>query len=377
MKTLYRNTLLLFFPLFFLQSCNIKGSETVKIQPNPEIQKDTIVQPKPVIAENQHQTDTLTINAVGDVMFGSNFPTASGLPEDMGKNMFKPFETYLKKGDINFANLEGVFLNSGGTPKGSGNNVYCFRQPEEMAKNYTDYGFNLLSIANNHVADFGQEGIENTDRVLRALNLHFAGSLRQPTTSLTVKGIKVGFAAFAPHNGSVNMNDLEAAEESVRQLKKENQIVIVSFHGGAEGSKYQHVTRKKEVFYNQNRGNVYLFAHKMIDAGADVIIGHGPHVLRAVELYKDKFIAYSLGNFATYGQFNLKYPNNLAPMLELKIDDNGNFLEGKIIGGKQVGEGGPILDDTNEAFYKIKELSNEDFPESKLKFENGRILKNQ
>lgn len=372
---------LFFLSSFFLtavSACKLSGSESPVVElpsislSDSAVEADTL-RVAPLEEITLKVADTLIINAVGDVMFGSNYPDESSLPEDMGRNIFQPFEPYLKNGDINFANVEGVFLDSGGTPKGSGTNVYNFRQPVQMARNFSDYGFNLLSVANNHVADFGTVGLESTARVLRDLGLNFAGSLKQPTASFDVKGVKVGFAAFAPHNGSVPMNDLEAAAESVRKLKQENQIVIVSFHGGAEGAKYQRVTRKKEIFYKQNRGNVYEFAHRMIDAGADVVLGHGPHVLRAVEVYKGKFIAYSLGNFATYGQFNLKYPNNLAPLLSLKIDRNGNFLDGRIISGKQIGKGGPILDETNEAFYKIKELTQLDFPEGNLIFEKGRI----
>ncbi len=106
------------------------------------------------------------------------------------------------------------------------------------------------------------------------------------------------------------------AEEIVRHLADTCDIVIVSFHGGAEGANYQHVTKDYEMYYTENRGNVYSFAHRMIDAGADVIFGHGPHITRAVEVYNERFIAYSLGNFCTYGRFNLSGPNGIAPVIK-------------------------------------------------------------
>ena len=108
-------------------------------------------------------------------------------------------------------------------------------------------------------------------------------------------------------------------------------IVIVSFHGGAEGADYQNVTRETETFYGENRGNVYEFSHRMIDAGADIVFGHGPHVTRAIEVYKDRFIAYSLGNFCTYRRFNLTGPNGFAPLLRVKTDTFGKFVEADII----------------------------------------------
>src|SRR5690606_34469335 len=121
----------------------------------------------------------------------------------------------------------------------------------------------------------------------------------------------------------------------VQNLKKKVDIVIVSFHGGAEGAKYEHITRKNEIFLNENRGNPFAFAHAMIDAGADIVLGHGPHVARAVEVYKNKFIAYSLGNFCTYGMFNLKGPNGIAPLLQVKLNGKGDFLYADIISMKQ------------------------------------------
>jgi poly-gamma-glutamate capsule biosynthesis protein CapA/YwtB (metallophosphatase superfamily) len=252
-----------------------------------------------LVLKEKLKHDTLTVIAVGDLMLGSNYPNCSDVPINNGVFLLKPFEQFLKQGDIVFGNIEGTFLNKGGIPKGSGNQVYCFRQPLEMAKILKEKGFNLLSVANNHANDFGERGLQSTDSILTNLNIAFAGSLAKPETHLKIKNINIGFTAFAPHKGCQDMNDIENAEKIVRNLKKANQIVIVSFHGGSEGEKNQHVTKKTEIFYGQNRGNVYQFAHRMIDAGADIVIGHGPHVVRAVELYNNKFIAYSLGNFCT------------------------------------------------------------------------------
>ena len=107
----------------------------------------------------------------------------------------------------------------------------------------------------------------------------------------------------------------------------------------------------------------------MIDAGADVLLSHGPHVSRAVEVYKNRFIAYSLGNFCTYERFNLRGIKGLAPILELELDKKtGSFLSGKIISAKQIDGIYPFLDKTNAAFKEIKKLTLTDFPENKLTF---------
>jgi hypothetical protein len=134
---------------------------------------------------------------------------------------------------------------------------------------------------------------------------------------------------------------------------------------------------KTEIFYKENRGNVYAFSHGVIDAGADVVLGHGPHVTRAVEVYKNKFIAYSLGNFCTYGMFSLKGPNGIAPLLQLKLNAKGDFLNADVVSVKQDKVNRLTVDKTDAAFQKIKSLTDIDFKGHQLKFENNRISLNE
>jgi hypothetical protein len=287
--------------------------------------------------------------------------------------------TILASADVTFGNLEGTVLDAGGTVKKCSNPKICyaFRMPEKLVENLLTAGFDVLSIANNHVGDFGVEGRESTVRVLKENNLPAAGLLSQPTCTFEKKGIKYGLAAFAPNSGTVNIRDIEAAKKIVSELAEKVDIVLVSFHGGAEGTKYQHITKKTEIFYGEDRGNVYEFAHAVIDAGADVVFGHGPHITRAVELYKDRLIAYSLGNFCTYGMFNLKGISGVAPILKVKVDKNGQFLAGEIIPIVQLGRGGVSLDwQEKKAINIIKDLTATDFPKTALKItSNGFILK--
>jgi hypothetical protein len=148
----------------------------------------------------------------------------------------------------------------------------------------------------------------------------------------------------------------------VQAQTKKADIIIVSFHGGAEGNAAQHVPRETEIFYGEKRGNLRVFARTVIDAGADLVLGHGPHVLRGMEIYKNRLIAYSLGNFATYGWFSLKDAAALTMILETELASDGRFLGGKIHAGKQEGWGGPILDETKRtAVTKVRQLSQGDF----------------
>ena len=120
---------------------------------------------------------------------------------------------------------------------------------------------------------------------------------------------------------------------------------------------------------------MYEFAHAVIDAGADVVLGHGPHVTRAVEVYKDRFIAYSLGNFCTYGMFNLKGVNGIAPIIQLKINSLGEFIAAKVISVRQSKIQGLTIDPQNQAFEKMRSLTNADFPTHKLVFADNSITK--
>jgi hypothetical protein len=163
----------------------------------------------------------------------------------------------------------------------------------------------------------------------------------------------------------VSLNDLDGAKKLVTQLDSLADIVIVSFHGGAEGPQYQHVPRTSEIFYGENRGDVYQFAHELIDTGADIVFGHGPHHTRGVEVYKNRFIAYSLGNFCTYGM-NITGVNGLAPIIKVYTNPHGEFLQGYITSTDQRSGLKVKMDTEKRVLQRIRQLTKEDFPETNL-----------
>lgn len=185
--------------------------------------------------------------------------------------------------------------------------------------------------------------------------------------------------AFAFSSKTLKVTNIKIAKEIVSNLAKQVDIVIVNMHIGAEGSKYIHVTKKEEYFLGEDRGNPHLFAHSMIDAGADIIIGNGPHVLRGIELYHNRLIAYSLGNFATTTGINISGKSGYSTILKIKVNSKGEFLNGHIYSFLQKGNNGnrkPEKDSLNHSFYEIKKLTNEDFPNTPLIFtKNFDILK--
>ncbi|MCW3805031.1 CapA family protein [Plebeiibacterium marinum] len=327
-------------------------------------------------AEAQEKDSLISFIGVGDMMLGTDFPKKEYLPPD---NNPLPYLSeaipYLKDADITFGNLEGSFLDEGPVFKKCRDTTKCyaFKMPEIYAPIFKEAGFDFLNLANNHIRDFGPAGLETTRYHLNKLNIAWAGLLDKPTDTASVKNLTIGLAGFSPNTGTVDINDLPNAIKIVRDLKKKYDIVIVSFHGGAEGAKHQHITRENEIFYGENRSNVYEFAHAMIDAGADIIFGHGPHVCRAIEVYKNRFIAYSLGNFATYSRFNLSGPNALTPIIKVYTNKKGEFIKGQIIPFKQIKNVALTYDNSNAVIHKIKDLTRIDFPElnDRLMFENN------
>jgi poly-gamma-glutamate capsule biosynthesis protein CapA/YwtB (metallophosphatase superfamily) len=321
------------------------------------------------------QQDTVTIIGVGDIMMGTNYPEDKLPPAD-GSFLMKDVEAILRDADVTFGNLEGTLLDDGGTPKTcrDPNVCYAFRTPVRYVKNLVTAGFDMMSLANNHAGDMGDVGRKSTMKTLDEAGILHAGQLQQKTIIFEKDSIRYGLVAFSPNSNCVPLNDLTGARALVKKLDSLTDIVIVSFHGGAEGAQHQHVPRAPELYYGENRGDVYAFAHTLVDEGADIIFGHGPHVTRAVEVYKNRFIAYSLGNFCTYRGISVTGINGLAPIIKVFTDKTGRFLQAKITPTYQSYATGVKIDPEKQVIKKIQELTKKDFPESPVQIaENGLI----
>lgn len=359
---------------FCLVSCSRTDSKKNEIN---SLQSDSTSEKKN-IKEKNISDSLVCIIGVGDIMLGSNYPSENSLPPDDGRFLLDSVKDIPDNADIVFGNLEGTFLNEGGVPKRCNTPDYCysFRTPESYCEILKDAGFNLVSLANNHSNDMGNEGRESTIRTLEKNSILFAGYSEHPFTIFNKYGIKFGFTAFAPNYSAQNMNNLTNAAKVVRDLKEKCDIVIVSFHGGAEGSNAVRVSKRREIFLNEDRGDVYEFAHEVINAGADIVFGSGPHVPRALELYKNKIIAYSLGNFCTYGKFSIYGRQGIAPLLKVYMDKKGNFVKGNIHSYRQKEGGYPVPDPELSAALLIKDLTEKDFPDTELFInEKGEIIK--
>jgi poly-gamma-glutamate synthesis protein (capsule biosynthesis protein) len=204
-------------------------------------------------------------------------------------------------------------------------------------------GFNILNVANNHAYDFGESGFRDTLDHLQSAGIAYVGP-RDHLATLSVRGLNVAMLSFTYSSRFNSMFDVERNAELVRQAKAQGTYLIVTFHGGAEGSPAIWHTDKDEMFFGENRGNVVAFSRAMIDAGADLVVGHGPHVLREVECYRNRPIVYSLGNFVGVGGLSAQKLASVSALLEISLSPSGALQYMNLVPLRFNGEKLPELD---------------------------------
>jgi hypothetical protein len=299
---------------------------------------------------------TFTFSAVGDVMMGS----MPNLPPAGGSQYFTSVAPSIHA-DVALANLEGTLSTGGSSKCGSGSsNCFSFHTPPSYARWLRRAGFTILNLANNHAADFGPEGQEQTLAALRTQRLQHTGRPGEITV-LKTHGIRVALIGFAPYPWAQSLTDIAAAKRLVARAVAQADVVIVTMHAGAEGISHQHVVPGTEMFLGENRGNPLAFAHAVVDAGADLVVGAGPHVLRGIEWYRNRLIAYSLGNFGGYGAFALSGPLATTAILRAEIRGDGTVVAARLVSVRLLDPGIPALDATGTAFGIVRSLSRADF----------------
>jgi hypothetical protein len=337
----------------------------------PEVEEPQL--PQQADVQTPSPSTRISIAAVGDIMLGTDYPQPR-LAENAA-TLLMPMAPVLQQADVTFGNLEGVLLEGGEAAKQCSRpaNCYLFRSPVSYATTLASAGFDLLSLANNHARDFGEEGRDATMQALDAAGIHHSGRAGDVAT-WEQAGLQMAMVAFAPFRGSHDMLDMISGRLLIEKLASQSDILIVSMHGGAEGGDRTRLPFATEEFHGEDRGDVVAFAHMAVEAGGDLILGHGPHVPRALELYQGRLIAYSLGNFATYWGINTVGVNGLAPILFASLDQSGSFIDGRLYSARQQRPLGPVPDPENQAAHLIRELTLADFPDGTLIIDDeGRI----
>ena len=307
--------------------------------------------PDPAVAKTE-----LTIAWVGDTVLASKY----GTPPNAGRGSLVEVSPQLRSADLAFGNLEETLSALPDTKCGSSPNCFAFEAPPAFSRNLKAAGFDVMNVANNHGDDFGPAGQRSTERALRRVGIAWAG---RPGTITIIrrKGVRVAFLGFAPYRWASRLEHIAAAKRLVERAASKADLVVVAIHAGSEGSTATHVPHGTEIFLGENRGNSRRFAHAVIDAGADLVVGSGPHVIRGVERYHARLIAYSAGNFAGYKNFGTGGTLSLSAIVRVTLRGDGGLVGGRWISLRLDGDALPHLDPTNASAHLVAQLSRQDF----------------
>lgn len=297
---------------------------------------------------------------VGDIMMGTDFPN-SRLPPNQGNELFLPALEPLRTADLTFGNLEGPLASGGASSKVGCQKCYAFRTPPAYARHLKSAGFDAVSVANNHARDFGAEGQLQTAQALDRYSIAWAGTLQRPTVILQdSSGRRCAFLAFSTGPAGPRVQDLAQARRLIDEAASQADLVVVSFHAGAEGASAGRTPKGVEHYHGENRGDVRAFARLAVEAGADVVFGHGPHVPRGAEIVQGRLVLYSLGNFRTYGPFSKTGAMGLSPLVRVTVSHDGRFIQGKVFSYQQKGDGF-FVDPSGTAARWMQQRTQEDF----------------
>lgn len=315
------------------------------------------------------QPAVVEIAATGDIAFG-NTPE---LPPDGARALFAGVAAELR-GDLVLGNLETALADTGSSKCERGSaSCFSFRAPPEYAERLGHAGFTMLNLANNHAFDFGDAGQAQTVEALGTAGLAHTGRPGEIAYQ-QVGPARLAVLGFAPYPWAQDLRDLDEARRLVRRAAAAADVVVVTMHAGAEGNAATHVPRGPELHLGERRGDTRAFAHAVVDAGADLVLGHGPHVLRGLEWYRGRLVAYSLGNFSAYRNFALTGPSGLSGILQVSLGSDGSWRSGRLVPVQLVGDGTPKLDDRGAAVAAVGALSEADFGTRAVRVAHDGVL---
>lgn len=297
------------------------------------------------------EINKISILAVGDMVFPYYY--------ENGIENFTELHGYFNN-DLNLGNLEGPITYSNTPSKNtSSGKMFVFRFSPDIVPNLLKYlNFKGVLVSNNHANDYGEKGFTDTLKYLKNVDIEPIG-LKYHISQLFIKNRKIALVGFYYNSNFNDLRDITTCSALIKKAKQFNDMVIVFFHGGSEGTNAKYVYNKTEYFGNENRGNIFAFCHSAIDSGADLVLGSGPHILRGLELYKSKLIAYSLGNFVASGGLSNKGELSISCILTCNYDlITNNFLEGKILPIDLTSKN-PRIDKEKKAIAFIKNLTNQ------------------
>ena len=300
----------------------------------------------------------VTLEWVGDIALSAQ----RGLPPGGLDRALAPVRQLLRGAQITMGNLEGTLAVGGSSKCGGigGGGCFAFQAPPSTAAQLRALGFGVVNLANNHSLDYGYPGRAQTIAALTRAGIGSTG-LPGEITYRRFAGVPIGFLGFAPYPVDSNLLDLSAAQAMVRRARKHASLVVVVIHAGAEGASALHTPYGSEHYLGEDRGNPRAFAHAVIDAGASIVLGSGPHVIRGIERYRGRLIAYSLGNFVGYHTLSDAGTLAESAILRVTLGKNGRVLAGRWI-SIHLDQGLPRPEPSNASAELMISLSRQDFP---------------
>jgi hypothetical protein len=301
---------------------------------------------------------TVTIGWSGDAVPAS---IDAGLPPDPSR-LFAGITPYVKAPDVMIGNLEGTLTDVAGSSKCGPGSTDCvaFRAPPAYGRLFAQAGYDILSLANNHAHDHGEAGLAQTRLVVRANGMLTTGGPDEIAVT-SVRGARVAVVGFASYAWAGPLNDPAAVRSLVGRAAARADIVVAVFHGGAEGADALHVPAGRENAFGEDRGDLRAFARTAIAAGADAVLGAGPHVVRGAEVVAGRPVAYSVGNLVGYRVLSTAGVLGTTAMLQLTFRADGSWVGGVLHPTRQVQPGYPEPDPDREAVALVRRLSAEDF----------------
>jgi poly-gamma-glutamate capsule biosynthesis protein CapA/YwtB (metallophosphatase superfamily) len=293
--------------------------------------------------------------------------------EDGGASYFASVGPYLR-GDVVLGNLEGTLTERGSSKCGSGSSsCFAFRAPPSYGSLLKRAGFTVLNTANNHAYDYGPVGQADTLATLDRLGLHHMGRPGEISV-VRIGSTKIALIGFAPYPWAQSLTNVAAARAIVRRATGMADLVVVMIHAGAEGADASHVHPGTEFFLGENRGDSEDFAHAVVRAGADLVVGSGPHVLRGIEWYRNRLIAYSLGNFEGCHTLSTGGDLSLSGVLHVTLRTDGSWVGGDLVPIHLVGCGVPERDPAEATHGFVRERSREDFGRRAVRISRTGVL---
>lgn len=331
-----------------------------------------------------------TVCAGGDVMLGSDLdtvwaraaqrltrsPTLLPSPD----SLLAPLHSLFEDADLVLLNVEGA-IGTGPVPtkcRRSSTSCYAFRQSPDAAgalRRVAPHAEVVGNIANNHAMDAGAAGFVTTADHLRAAGVRVVGQDTIATIVPLGTGDSVALLGFSVFSAGPDARDLPAVRRYVARAAARTPLVVVSLHVGAEGVRAQRTPVTTERFLGEDRGNPTAIAHAAIDAGASLVVGHGPHVLRAAEWRGKALAVYSLGNLVTYGPFSRVPPLDRGAILCAGLDREGRVLGADLRPTRQVRPGLAFPDPDRRADVLIDSLGVLDFPGTGARVDLGVLLR--